>query len=298
MTQNTNITAALRHCEGGTTEAIHKKKPLAWIASFLAMTFGLLSSCEKEIEFNGEHSNPKLVINSLVEPGKPVGAAISKSFFFLDNDASTLAPDDLVATLYVNGNRIGEMTPHFDTVVSYDIWDPNDSNLGHVRKVYTHDYCPVDGDIVKITASANGFEDVEGVTSALPKAVDCQMEVEIMNWYSQYSYPYYDGDEHEGDSLLEIAGTLNLTLILTDPNPGKTDYFRLFANKSKGNYSDENWYYLIIAKSSFLSCRIPFRNENECRDKNTDQKQPTKNCDNPSFHGKRRVNVHGIVQMV
>ena len=244
MTQNTNITAALRHCEGGTTEAIHKKKPLAWIASFLAMTLGLLSSCEKEIEFNGEHSNPKLVINSLVEPGKPVGAAISKSFFFLENDASTLAPDDLVATLYVNGNRIGEMTPHFDTVVSYDIWDPNDSNLGHVRKVYTHDYCPVDGDIVKITASANGFEDVEGVTSALPKAVDCQMEVEIMNWYSQYSYPYYDGDEHEGDSLLEIAGTLNLTLILTDPNPGKTDYFRLFANKSKGNYGDENWYYL------------------------------------------------------
>ena len=73
MTQNTNITAALRHCEGGTTEAIHKKKPLVWIASFLAMTLGLLSSCEKEIEFNGEHSNPKLVINSLVEPGKTVG---------------------------------------------------------------------------------------------------------------------------------------------------------------------------------------------------------------------------------
>ena len=64
------------------------------------------------------------------------------------------------------------------------------------------------------------------------------------------------------------------------------------------NVGDENWYYLIIAKSSFLSCRIPFRNENECRDENTDQKQPTKNCEKPSFHGKRRVNVHGIVQMV
>lgn len=129
------------------TEAIQRKKPLIWIASFLAMTLGLLTSCEKEIEFNGEHSDPKLVINSLVEPGQPVSAAISKSYFFLDNNANTIAPDDLVATLYVNGNHIGEMTPHFDTIVSYDIWNPNDSNLGHVRKVYTHEYCPAEGDV-------------------------------------------------------------------------------------------------------------------------------------------------------
>ena len=217
------------------------------ILTFISIaTAILLTSCEKEIEFNGEHSDPKLVINSLVEPGQPVSAAISKSFFFLDNDANTLAPDDLVATLYVNGNRIGEMTPHFDTIASYDIWDPNESNLGHVRKVYMHDYCPVEGDIVKITASANGFDDVEGETSALPNAVDCQMEVEIMKWYSQYSHPYYDGGEYEEDSVLQIAGTLNLTFILTDPNPGKPDYFRLIADGNKGNYGDENWYSLIF----------------------------------------------------
>ena len=65
----------------------------------------LLASCEKEIEFNGEQVDPKLVINSIVEPGQPVKAYISKSIFFLDNDSNMQAPDDVVATLYVNGNR-------------------------------------------------------------------------------------------------------------------------------------------------------------------------------------------------
>ena len=37
----------------------------------------LLTSCEKEIEFNGEQIDPKLVINSIVEPGQPVKANIS-----------------------------------------------------------------------------------------------------------------------------------------------------------------------------------------------------------------------------
>ena len=205
----------------------------------------MMVSCEKEIEFNGEHSDPKLVINSLVEPGQPVSAAISKSFFFLDNDANTLAPDDLVATLYVNGNRIGEMTPHFDTIVSYDIWDPNDSNLGHVRKVYTHDYCPMEGDIVKITASANGFEDVEGETSALPQALDCQMEVEIEDcsgWYMQY-YDEETDDFLVDSSKWDVSGHLNLTLTITDPNPGKTDYFRLVVDRTSRTQDENNWFY-------------------------------------------------------
>ena len=186
----------------------------------LAISAILLASCEKEIEFNGEQTDPKLVINSLVEPGQPVSAAISKSFFFLDNDANTIAPDNLVATLYVNGNLIGEMTPHYDTIISYDIWDPNDPNLGHVQKVYTHEYCPVEGDIVKITATANGFDEVEGATSALPSIVDCQMEMEVAEWYSGYIHPYYyEPGEYEEDSLLSVSGYLNLTFTITDPNP-------------------------------------------------------------------------------
>ena len=77
----------------------------------LAFSFIFLTSCEKEIEFNGEHTAPRLVINSLIEAGQPVSARIGKSIFFLDNDNDMQCPDDMVATLTVNGNLYGIMNP-------------------------------------------------------------------------------------------------------------------------------------------------------------------------------------------
>ena len=195
----------------------------------------LLTSCEKEIEFKGEQTEPKLVINSLMEPGQPVKANISKSFFFLDNEADTEAPDDLVAILYVNGESLGEMTLSYDTVVSYDIWNPNEPNMGRVQKIYTHDYCPVAGDIIKITASANGFDDVEATTSPLPNGVDSHANVEVLNWTSYYQYTYDDVDDEFVivDSLLSFYGDLVLTLDITDPNPGQSDCFKVYVESWK-----------------------------------------------------------------
>ena len=131
----------------------------------------LLSSCEKQIEFNGEQTDPKLVINSIVGTDEPVKAYISKSYFFLDYDENTQAPDDLVASLYVNGNPIGELTPSADT-----IWHNYEMNAYQLVPYLFNDYRPQEGDIVQIKASANGYDDVEGTTSALPKSVDCPME--------------------------------------------------------------------------------------------------------------------------
>ena len=213
-----------------------------------------LTSCEKEIEFNGEQSDPKLVINSLVEPGQRVEASISKSYFFLDTP-NTAAPEDLVPSLYVNGNLIGEMTPYVDT-----IWELYGIDEYHLLSGYYNDYCPQDGDIVKITASANGFDEAEGMTSALPKIVDCQMDVEVEEWHSAYYYPYFDEyGEYEEDSLLNVWGYLNLTFTITDPNPGKTDCFRLSTSKNNSDQDDENSWYVsfdyddpIFGTSSFM----------------------------------------------
>ena len=44
----------------------------------------LLASCEKEIEFKGEQTDPKLVVNCVCTVGEPVVAQLSKSYFFLD----------------------------------------------------------------------------------------------------------------------------------------------------------------------------------------------------------------------
>ena len=215
-----------------------KNNILAFITIATAIFF---TSCEKEIEFKGEQTDPKLVINSLMEPGKPVKANISKSYFFLDNQANTTAPDDLVASLYVNGNLLGEMTLHYDTVVSYDIWDPNNPDLGRVQKVYTYDYCPAVGDIIKITASANGFDDVEATTSPLPKAVEAQVHTKVTQWDAWYQHEYnYETYEMEEDSTLWIWVNLDLTVDITDPNPGLSDCFKIYVENRKVDMYSKN----------------------------------------------------------
>lgn len=247
MTQNTqnNNTAALRHCESGTTETIQKKKSLAQITLFLVMTSCLFfTSCEKEIEFRGEQTNPKLVVNSLVDPGQPISATISKSYFFLNNDLNTDAPNDLTASLYVNGNPIGAMIRQTDTL--WNEWYEYDEEGNAVQSyrlvsVFSNAYRPQEGDIIKIMASANGFDDVEGETSPLPKRLTCSViGSEISDIWITYEPDYYN--ENEEDSIMYASFNLELTLETTDPNPGQTDYFRL--RFKEGSLYDDGINYL------------------------------------------------------
>ncbi|MBQ8957374.1 MAG: DUF4249 domain-containing protein [Bacteroidales bacterium] len=203
-----------------------------------------LSSCEKEIEFNGKETDPKLVINSLVSAGEPVKANISKSYFFLDNNGTTQAPDDVAASLYVNGSLIGEMTSHFDTVWNNGVWhydeDGNPYHPYRLTTIFTNDYRPQIGDVVKITASANGYDEVEGTTSPLPNAVTCTVVgSKITNWYS-WGDDY--GDDNEKDSVLHTDYNLEVTIEITDPNPGKTDFFRISADRGS-LYADDGMNY-------------------------------------------------------
>ena len=182
----------------------------------------LLVSCEKEIEFKGEQTDPKLVINSVVESGQPIMARISKSVFFLDNNEDTEAPADVVATLYVNGNRIGEMTPKIDTIWETKYyWTPEQTY--RLWKVYTHPYCPSVGDEVKITASANGFDDVEGSTGTIPNHTACQIKDIRLTESESWGYT----DEFGDTTDRYCSYTYELTFEVTDPHPGEMDFFKL-----------------------------------------------------------------------
>ena len=206
---------------------------------FLLISVVLLSSCEKEIEFNGEQSDPQLVINSLVGPGQRVEACVSKSYFFLDTpDTST--PEDVMVSLYVNDNLIGEMTPFFDTVWEYYGFDEY-----RLIPSFYNEYRPQIGDVVKIKASANGFEDAEGQTSPLPKAVDFQFDTKVLEWNAEYYYPYFsEPGVPEGDSVLRTNGTLELGITITDSNPGKLDYYRLIRSNRYKETDGDSWYYI------------------------------------------------------
>ena len=196
----------------------------------------LLASCTKEIEFKGEQSDPRLVINSIVEPGQPVKARISKSYFFLDNTEDTQVPSDLVATLYVNGNAIGEMTPQNDTIWGTEFyWNPAPVYYGW--NVYASSYCPAEGDVVSITASANGFNPVEGSTGALPDLPDCRIKsfqlIETESWPTAYD------DE---DTTWQYNDTYELVVELTDTNPNVLDCYKMSINEDYHYYDTLDHY--------------------------------------------------------
>ena len=203
-----------------------------WSVNFIALIATLLfTSCEKEIEFRGEQTDPKLVINSLVAVGQPVKAYVSKSYFFLDDEGNTQTPEDVVVSLYVNDDFKGTMQPSIDTLWSTSWMIDDEGNYTHsyrLATVYGHDYLPEVGDVVSITASANGYDDAQGTTSVLPRAAECQMDVEVTGWDVWYQQVYnYDTYQYEDDSVPCASGNLMLTFTITDPNQGKTDCFRL-----------------------------------------------------------------------
>ena len=204
--------------------------PLITAAIFLA-------SCTKEIEFRGEETDPKLVVNSLVEPGKAVSARIGKSVFFLDNHPDMAFPEGLTATLFVNGNRIGEMLQKTDTVWNgYTLVGDSLVPDYALATTFFNPYRPSVGDVVKITASANGFDAVEGETSALPRAVACAViDSSISDWDASYIPAY---DSLAGDSILHGSCQLDLVLEVSDPTPGTLDFFRL-RFKEGSDYGDD-----------------------------------------------------------
>lgn len=201
------------------------------------ITLILLTSCEKEIEFKGEQTDSKLVINSIVETGQPVKARISKSVFFLDNDENTEAPTDLVATLYVNGNLMGVMTPQTDTV-----WDPvyywTLEPSYYLWETYNYPYVPTVGDVVKITASANGFDEVDGTAEILDHT-SCQIkDLQLM---TSESWP--DSDESVDTADWHYFDTYELSIELTDTHPGVTDFYKLTMDESHHFFEDDDHYH-------------------------------------------------------
>ena len=196
---------------------------------FILLTISaiFLTSCEKEIEFNGEQTDPRLVINSIVDVGQPVKAHVSKSLFFLDNEGTTSAPADTQVELWVN-NAPKETLHTADTTYIN----------GRPIVWFESHYCPVVGDIIKITASANGFENVEGTTSALPSSVEFRLADKTVKEIDSY-YITYDDE----DSALYVYGQMDIIVEITDPNPGKTDLFRLWIQMNDYDIDTVDQYY-------------------------------------------------------
>lgn len=62
-----------------------------------------MASCVKDVEFNGEQSDPLLVVNGVQRAGKTANLCIEKSWFFLDSRID-FRVKDVEVDLYVNGS--------------------------------------------------------------------------------------------------------------------------------------------------------------------------------------------------
>lgn len=80
------------------------------------LLFGM-ASCVKDVEFNGEQSDPLLVVNGVQQAGKTANLCIEKSWFFL-NSQLDLRVKDVEVDLYVNGS-FKESLQVRDTITDY-----------------------------------------------------------------------------------------------------------------------------------------------------------------------------------
>ena len=154
------------------------------------MLFALvgLASCTREIQFNGDETEPKLVLYSVARAGEPLEVEVSHSAFFLKSGPASsyvesLKPESGTVRLYVNGSSV----PYFLTRRAPQ--DTYDAPL-----YYDSTYVPSEGDRLRLVVSFPGFDEVSAevevpVSSVL--TVD-SATLRPISEDSYGSYCYYD----------------------------------------------------------------------------------------------------------
>ena len=196
-----------------------------------------LAACTKPLPFQGEYEEPKLVVNCIAQPDEPIKAFVYKSDFVYDTISDYDMPDGTQAFLYVNGEPKGEMWLDSDTSYYAHYLHPV------INRFFTSDYIPQIGDVVKISVTALGFDEVEGCSDPLPnEPFGCITDSRVTKWDTTRwrGYNVYDPENDTTMTvwLTEYGKHLTVTLEITDPNPGQLDYYCLEASmRFEGNWT-------------------------------------------------------------
>ena len=145
------------------------KRYLIYIA-LLMMGAMMMIGCEKEITFNDEETESKVVMRSLIEADSTVSVNLMYSQFFLNSKPNETI-DDAEVKIYINGTERG-------TGVSVGDGD------------YEFDVRPMEGDSVMIEATTKKGETVRGKT-LVPKTV----LVSDIDFHYIVSSDEYESDE-------------------------------------------------------------------------------------------------------
>ncbi|MBV5283364.1 MAG: DUF4249 domain-containing protein [Paludibacter sp.] len=118
---------------------------------FVLLSISIFTSCEKEIDFDGETTESQLVLNSFITPDSTIAANISESQFFLNNDYLFKAVENAEVSIYCNG-ILKETMQH------------------SLNGKYISATKPEVGDIVKLVVKVPEKEEISGETTIYPKA--------------------------------------------------------------------------------------------------------------------------------
>lgn len=140
------------------------------LLSILAASF---ISCEKDIEFKGDISDPMLVLNSMLTPDSAVTVHLSQSRFVLGESKPITPVTNATVSLFVNGDL--------------------KEQLVHVANgTFKGSYFPQPGDEITIDAVADGYDRIE-THSVIPKAPNVAVNDSTVTIreeeYSDSNYP-------------------------------------------------------------------------------------------------------------
>ncbi|HRZ98732.1 MAG TPA: DUF4249 domain-containing protein [Paludibacter sp.] len=187
-------------------------------------------SCENEIEFKGNETNPLIVVNSFCTPDSLVKVHVSKSKFFLQDDSSFDLVNNAVVNLWINDVKIEKL-----------------SSAG--EGFYLGTYKPKIGDKIKITAENNQFSEVSGTTEINQPVniLSVDTTVKILENTPILNYGYGDSYTSNNDTIGYITNRqTNFSINFNDPINQK-NYYRLFITLRNyyvsGMYYDSPYYY-------------------------------------------------------
>ncbi len=185
----------------------------------------LLAACEKDIEFNGEVTDPLMVINSIVSQDSLLEIKVTKSCFFMQHEDTFETVKNATVELHVNGDYSEVMT-----------------HAGNGR--YVSHYKVSEGDLVRIVSQAPNLKTASAEMQIVPNVNVVRFDTSLVINSSSpiLDYRYDDNVGFMNDTIgWSCWCTVNCKLTFSDV-PNSEDFYRLVVyNKS---YVDSVNYYI------------------------------------------------------
>lgn len=193
-----------------------KRNTFRYIMAFLLVLS--TTSCQKIIEFNGDETDPHLVLVSLPEAGSPWIARMTESRFFLINDTIATVKNASMA-ITVNGSPL------------------NTTVTNHGNGMYDMGYTPQPGDSLTLHATVPGKGTIKA-GGRFPKPVSIG---DISCTFDTVHPLIANGT----DTVVAVTGDISIKFRLDDPAEETNYYMVRIAMPSLDDTYDPSGYYVI-----------------------------------------------------